>query len=102
LWFIGGRIPLSPNRDEFHNITNPFADKDQFQRTISRSLKDLGRQLIAAHARQIRVITTCGLKDDKNDSEKLACSIFCDSRRLALIRHRSPELAGRSLLRAIP
>src|SRR6266851_5704783 len=58
---------------------------------VSRSLVDLGHEVIVANARRVRLITDSTRKDDRLDAKTLARLVRIDPELLSPIRHRSAQ-----------
>ena len=58
---------------------------------VSRSLADLGHEVIVANARRVRLITDSTRKDDRLDAKTLARLVRIDPELLSPIRHRSSQ-----------
>jgi transposase len=55
---------------------------------VSRTLKELGHEVIVANARQVKVISQSNKKNDQRDAEFLARLVRVDPKLLAPIEHR--------------
>ena len=69
----------------------------------SRSLSDLGHEVIVAHARNVRLIGESRKKDDPLDARTLARLARIDPQLLAPVKHRSAKAqADLTVIRARP
>jgi transposase len=64
---------------------------------VSRTLKELGHEVVVANARQVKVISQSNKKNDKRDAEFLARLVRVDRKLLAPIQHRG-EMAQADLI----
>jgi len=64
---------------------------------VSRTLTELGHEVIVANARQVKVISQSNKKNDKRDAEFLARLVRVDRKLLAPIQHRG-EMAQADLM----
>jgi transposase len=68
---------------------------------VSRLLKELGHEVIVAHARNVRLIGESRKKDDRRDAQTLARLARIDPELLCPVQHRSAKAqADLSLIRA--
>src|SRR5213594_2646985 len=68
---------------------------------VSRTLSELGHEVIVAHARNVRLIGENRKKDDRLDAQTLARLARIDPELLCLVKHRSAKAqADLSLIRA--
>jgi transposase len=58
---------------------------------VSRALSELGHEVIAAHARNVRLIGESRRKDDRIDAQTLARLARIDPQLLCPVRHRSAK-----------
>src|ERR1700687_5527490 len=58
---------------------------------VSRLLKELGHEVLVAHARNVRLITESSRKDDRLDARTLARLARIDPELLGPVRHRSAK-----------
>ena len=58
---------------------------------VSRLLKELGHEVIVAHAQQVRLIVKSRKKDDRIDARTLARLARIDPQLLSPVQHRSAE-----------
>ena len=58
---------------------------------ISRLLKELGHQVLVAHAQKVQLITKSNRKDDRHDARTLARLARIDPELLGPVRHRSAQ-----------
>ncbi len=56
---------------------------------MSRLRRELGHQVLVAHAQKVQVITKSNRKDDRHDARTLARLARIDPERLGPVRHRS-------------
>jgi transposase len=56
---------------------------------MSRLLRELGHQVLVAHAQKVQLITKSNRKDDRHDARTLARLARIDPERLGPVRHRS-------------
>jgi len=58
---------------------------------VSRLLKELGHEVIVAHAQKVQLITKSSRKDDRHDARTLARLARIDPQLLGPVRHRSAQ-----------
>src|ERR1700747_3214390 len=58
---------------------------------VSRLLRELGHQVIVAHAQKVQLITKSNRKDDRHDARTLARLARIDPELLGPVRHRSAQ-----------
>src|SRR5580658_10933526 len=58
---------------------------------VSRLLRELGYQVIVAHAQKVQLITKSNRKDDRHDARTLARLARIDPELLGPVRHRSAQ-----------
>src|ERR1700741_4608225 len=58
---------------------------------VSRLLRELGHQVIVAHAQKVQLITKTNRKDDRHDARTLARLARIDPELLGPVRHRSAQ-----------
>src|SRR5271155_5144200 len=58
---------------------------------VSRVLRDLGHQVLVAHAQKVQLITKSSRKDDRHDARTLARLARIDPELLGPVRHRSAQ-----------
>src|SRR5580658_2575543 len=58
---------------------------------LSRLLKELGHEVLVAHAQKVELITKSNRKDDRHDARTLARLARIDSELLGPVRHRSAK-----------
>src|ERR1700757_3022110 len=58
---------------------------------VSRLLKELGHEVLVAHAQQVQLITKSNRKDDRHDARTLARLARIDPELLGPVRHRSAK-----------